>query len=819
MASNGINWGQLLGLAGGIGGSVLGASTQNGLNTASQNAARNSQQLYNFGASGPGSFGGAYTANPGGLGGNVNLNYGNLTGVNQNLQGLAQTLTNQAGTVNGAPLDVTNANQYLQSQLGNLQPYQGGYNSAFGQAAGALPGAAGNANNFYGAANTQLTAAGQDPSTYANGVYSNLTAQAKPWEDAQTAALQDSQFGKGQTGTSGGALQTQAFAQGLGTADLQRQITAQQMGQQQQAQAVSNAGSLSGAGNALLSNAFNNFNTTGASGANVNSAAFGQGNTNVGTQSQLATLPSYLQSLFLGNSASALGQQAGIQTQAGNLYSLGLGTNSANGNLLAGAAGQLSANANGQNTSQNPYGNLLQSIFGSAANASSGSSGAGGLGGLGSALSSLFGGGSSGGSYNGDTTGGTYNGGTFNGGAPLYDPSTGGYPSYSGNDQFNIGLDPSNPFNGAGGQAATQPGLGAAQDASNSSLSAANSALGGSGSYGSLGGAASGAFGLASGIQQGGALGGATAALGAQKLYSNVTGNNSLNGIAGGASNALGIYNGLKAGGVMGDSSAAVNAAQLGSRLGAFGGASGAVGAAAGYIAAPLALYGAINNYKSGATGSDALQGASAGAAIGSIVPGVGTIIGGAIGGAVGAIASAFGPGAKDPETVGVQKLIDTVGAHPDAAGQITSAVQNPYIAMAGLMDRHESTLPMYSQYGRLGEQKFTNDLVSKINATPGVTGMTSDQVYNNVVAPWVASMGKGWSGVGSTYAQVGQGLVKQMVTQYMNGSAQSSWKAVGGDSPFAKLPAFGTGSPAAAASPTRTIQPIPAFANATNLR
>lgn len=802
MASNGINWGQLLGLAGGIGGSILGASTQNGLNTASQNAARNSQQLYNFGAGGPSGLGGYYSANPGGLGGNVTLNYGNLAGANSGLQGLAGNLVTQAGNAQGLPPGVTNANSFLQSQLGNLQPYQGGYNSAFGQAAGALPGAAGNANNFYGAANTQLTAAGQDPSTYANGVYSNLTAQAKPWEDAQTAALQDSQFGKGQTGTSGGALQTQAFAQGLGTADLQRQITAQQMGQQQQAQAVSNAGSLSGAGNALLSNAFNNFNTTGANGANVNTAAFGQGNTNVGTQSSLAGLPAYLQSLLLGNSASALGQQAGIQTQAGSLYNMGLQSNATNGGLLAGAAGQLSTNANGTNTSQNPYGNLLQSVFGSAANASSGSSGAGGLGGIGGALSSLFGGSSAGPDMSGTGIGST-----------SYNDMLSGFNDGTSNFDYG-GL-----FNGAGGQAASQPGLGAAQDASNSSLSAASSALGGSGSYGSLGGAASGAFGLASGIQQGGALGGATAALGAQKLYSNVTGNNSLNGIAGGASNALGIYNGLKAGGVMGDSSAAVNAAQLGSRLGAFGGASGAVGAAAGYIAAPLALYGAINNYKSGATGSDALQGASAGAAIGSIVPGVGTIIGGAIGGAVGAIASAFGPGAKDPETVGVQKLIDTVGAHPDAASQITSAVQNPYIAMAGLFDRHESTLPMYSQYGRMGEQKFTNDLVSKINATPGVTGMTSDQVYNNVVAPWVASMGKGWSGVGSTYAQVGQGLVKQMVTQYMNGSAQSSWKAVGGDSPFAKLPAFGTGSPAAAASPTRTIQPISAFANATNLR
>lgn len=301
-----------------------------------------------------------------------------------------------------------------------------------------------------------------------------------------------------------------------------------------------------------------------------------------------------------------------------------------------------------------------------------------------------------------------------------------------------------------------------------------------------FGGALSAAGGALAGLTSRSAVGKASGALQASQLAAGKglfgANSNAVNGAANTALGALNIYTGLKQGGIKGDLQAA---------NGAYGLATGTGGIPG--VGQALSLYNAVSNYKSGATGNDALLGAQAGASIGSIVPGVGTLIGGAIGGAVGAIASAFGPGAKDPETVGVQKLLDVVGAHPDQASQITSAVQNPYIALAGLFDRHESTLPVYAQYGRKGEYKFTTDLVNKINSTPGVKGMSSDQIYKNVVAPWVNSMGGGWGNVGSTYTQTTQGLIKQMVDQYVSGSAQSDWKAVGGDSPFKNLPAFGT--------------------------
>lgn len=264
-------------------------------------------------------------------------------------------------------------------------------------------------------------------------------------------------------------------------------------------------------------------------------------------------------------------------------------------------------------------------------------------------------------------------------------------------------------------------------------------------------------------------------------------------GIAGAGLQSVGVGAAQQAA----DSSAAEAAQALGGSGsgGIFG--SGFTGSQAlGAAAVPLALYNEINNWQSGATGSDALAGAGTGAAIGSVVPVIGTALGALIGGAGGALSSLFGPGKTDPETQGVQKLINAVGANPGQASAITSSVQNPYLGLAGLFDERSSTLPMYAKYGRMGEQKFTNDLASQLNGalkSGAITQSTSPtDAYNKVIAPWVASMGNGWNNVGQTYQQTTQGLLQQMTAQYMNGTANSQWKAIGGDSPFANLTAFG---------------------------
>lgn len=315
-------------------------------------------------------------------------------------------------------------------------------------------------------------------------------------------------------------------------------------------------------------------------------------------------------------------------------------------------------------------------------------------------------------------------------------------------------------------------------------------------------------MGIYNGISSGSPTGYASAGLSATKLgakYGAFGSNSSSIGTAAGeGANALGIYSGIKQGGVAGYGGAAVNAAQLGSKIGAFGGYSGAIGAGAAYVAAPLAVYNAVANYQSGNTGSDTLNGAEAGAAIGSIVPGIGTVIGGVVGGAVGALSSAFGPGKKDAETANVQGLIDATSSNGNNS-QIAASVQNPYVQLAGLFDDRSSTLPMYQKYGRMGEQKFTNDFASQINsalASGQITKSTpASQVYSQVIAPWVNGMGSGWSNVGQAYTATTQGLLQGMTAQYLNGTAAQNWKAIGGDSPFSNI--YQGSSISAAPSPT----------------
>lgn len=310
-------------------------------------------------------------------------------------------------------------------------------------------------------------------------------------------------------------------------------------------------------------------------------------------------------------------------------------------------------------------------------------------------------------------------------------------------------------------------------------------------------------LGIVNGVRSGSPVGYASAGLGAAKLAAsnNAFGSDSkaIGGGVGLASNALGIYGGIKQGGVAGDSSAAVNAAQLGSRLGVL---PGAVGTAAGYVAAPLAVYNFAKNYQSGATGSDAMNGATAGATVGGAGFGpVGAVAGGVIGGAIGAIASAFGPGAKDPETVGAQQLLNATSSNGNNPA-VAASVSNPYLMLQGLMDQHHSDLPIFQKYGRADALGFTKDMTSQINsALKSGTISKSDSpntVYQKVVQPWVQSMGD-WDKVGSTYKSTVTGLLQNMTSQYMNGQQYGNpwtntegWSSIGGENPFLNLTPFG---------------------------
>lgn len=206
-----------------------------------------------------------------------------------------------------------------------------------------------------------------------------------------------------------------------------------------------------------------------------------------------------------------------------------------------------------------------------------------------------------------------------------------------------------------------------------------------------------------------------------------------------------------------------------------------------GAVAAPIALYSEIKNWESGATGKDALGGAATGAAIGTaIMPGIGTAIG-AIGGAiVGGISSLFGGGRVDPENVPFEKYTQAFNkADPTQQSQVAAAVSNPYLPLAGYFDLRSDQLkgnnPLYQSYGRQGEQKFTNDLIGKVQQGQQAGITDSTQMWNQVVNPWLNSFGS-WndSNKGALL-----GLMQNMTGQVMAGTYQQNFKAVGGDSPY----------------------------------
>ena len=76
---------------------------------------------------------------------------------------------------------------------------------------------------------------GQDAT---DSALSRLREQSKPFEDRAQQALTQNQFGTGQLGTTGGGIQTEAFARGLGQADLSRQLSANQEGRDHVNQAL-----------------------------------------------------------------------------------------------------------------------------------------------------------------------------------------------------------------------------------------------------------------------------------------------------------------------------------------------------------------------------------------------------------------------------------------------------------------------------------------------------------------------------------------------------------------------------------------------------
>lgn len=735
----GLDLSNVLGGLTSLGGLGLSAYSQNQQNGILQNALNTigPTQLQAYNLAGPGGMSAGYNPN-----GGASIGLGSL---NPAFAGLVGSGTNGTGLYNPNMLAGLTGTAY------------GTENTALG----ALNGAYGGNNIFQNAA---LTQAGSLNNTY-NSVYGNtlnsLQQMQAPQVQQQAFGLQNTLFGSGtlnSAGAASGALAAGNFGSQVNAMNAQDAMSAQQQALGAMQGQAGIAGSLSGTGNSLLSNAFANF-----------------GNTN--------QLISGLNTAQLNNSLQALQGAGALNTLGLNNYMAALQTGS--------------AQANAKNLSLFPYAGVATALAGSPTATGMLASGLSGMGssllggngglqglisGIGNSLSGLFGG-------NGSLSGGGMSGfinslGGDGPGSP--DMSNIGVPSTGIGEQA-LNADLGN-FSGAGGQAATPATTP---------------------SVGNIAGGIGNAAGIAGGLAQGGLAGYGNAAVNAGSLaaragaFGSNTGMAS-NGLAG-AGNVLGIYNGLRQGGVGGYAGAAVNAAQLGSRFGAFGGLSGTIGQDAGYAAIPLSLYNFGKNWQSGATGSDALNGASAGASIGTaILPGVGTAIG-AVGGAlVGGLSSAFGGGRADPETTSFNNFVQQ---NAQAGGGLTSQLNGPqaYQMLAGMMDAKNNTAGHSTQlemtFGRMGEGNLMDQMTTQINSAikSGQIGgnATPQQIYQTVVMPWLQSKNAYVpanaiiSSNGTRNNGTVDSLLTQLISQWQSGSLNAGTQAGISGQTIAGLPAY----------------------------
>lgn len=207
---------------------------------------------------------------------------GDLEPSRQGLVALAGQQIGRAGQGGGVPGNIQAAGD-LATQAAFLQPgldlntlfaLESGAGQSFGTTLGDFLGSrsgfqTGLQNSAFQGATNLANIAGQDPQAIADQRLALLRQQAAPFEERAFSSLQENLFGTGRLGTTGGALQTEAFARGLGQADLERQLAASAEGRAFQTQALQGSQGLAGLGTGvaglqdqLIQSAFNRFNTT-----------------------------------------------------------------------------------------------------------------------------------------------------------------------------------------------------------------------------------------------------------------------------------------------------------------------------------------------------------------------------------------------------------------------------------------------------------------------------------------------------------------------------------------------------------------------------
>lgn len=332
-----------------------------------------------------------------GLGAQVGPGGGTVTGGP--LEGLFNQVYGQAGRMAAAmptqlPGQLRSAdiayNRALQQtpslNLGQLQQYGGAANAALGAAFGNLQQAqqpfqpALQQAAYGGALQNLQDIQGGYQQTF-DQTLGNLRASAAPQEQQMMNKLGEALFGSGRTGTTGGALQTEAMAKGLAQADIARQLQAGQearnVGLYGLQQATGQAGlgqGITSLQDQLLSQAFGRFGQTMGLASDLERQAYGRQleASNLGVQRAgqglenayryAMALPA-LQSAFMSPLQGAVGIGGNLQQQLMQPFASALNMAQVQGNLSIGAGSNIANLAGSRNYDYSPWSSFASNIF------------------------------------------------------------------------------------------------------------------------------------------------------------------------------------------------------------------------------------------------------------------------------------------------------------------------------------------------------------------------------------------------------------------------------------------------------------------------
>jgi hypothetical protein len=315
-----------------------------------------------------------------------------------------QFASGQLGAANalngGNPAGVTAAGNNYMGALGTAS----GFNGLAQTGAAGVMGAGMNAMNnpligqsFGNAAGLLGSAGANYGQAYQTSLNSQLAA-LNPAIQQQSNALLNSNFERGMSGTSGGALNVQALQNSFNQANLQAQGNAVSQANALMGTTYNAANTAAGIGNSGLGTAANVFNVGAGQLGSANSLGANLGQQGLAGQQSIAAFAPQLAGMYNNNAAGATAGFGNINNSAIAGANLGLQTGVNQGNQLnraamtqggianqynGGTTGALGTMANqfgsllsGGDNGSSPYSSLLNSIFGGLFGGSPSSSGA-----------------------------------------------------------------------------------------------------------------------------------------------------------------------------------------------------------------------------------------------------------------------------------------------------------------------------------------------------------------------------------------------------------------------------------------------------------